>query len=505
MLWFHYKLNKNELRVTMNLIGRDKEIKLLTQLYKSTSPEFLALYGRRRVGKTFLIRECFNKRGDGIFFNVTGAKNAPMKEQIKHFTSQLSDAFYSGIELKERKNWDETFDQLTKTIKKQVPKNKKVVLFFDELPWMATPRSRLLEMLDYYWNQHWSQDKRIKLIICGSSASWIINKVIHNRGGLHNRVTREIHLEPFNLSQTKQFLQARKIKLNDRQILQLYMVTGGVPFYLTKIDKGLSATQIIESLAFSKTGFFLEEFDKLFSSLFDHSDDYITLVKLLAENRYGIGQRSLLKKFGKKAMGYKGQKMLNDLEQAGFIMSFKPLYNIKKGIYYRLTDEYTLFYLKWIEPMKTGLAKKALEPNYWQDIKTTPEWYNWQGYAFESVCYKHLINIRRALKLNPRAVPSTWRFVPKRGSKNRGAQIDLLFDRTDDAITVCEIKHTDQPFALTKDYVDTILQKVAVFKNRTHTQKQIFIAFISANGVKNNYYVEEIINDIVTLTDLFNE
>lgn len=487
----------------MSLMGRDEECRVLNQLYESKSPEFLALYGRRRVGKTFLVREIFKSKEGGIFFNVTGAKNAPMKEQIKHFTSQLSSAFYSGIELKEGKNWDEAFNQLTKTIKEQTPKDKKIVLFFDELPWMSTRRSRVLEMLDYYWNQHWSQDGRIKLIICGSSASWIINKVIRDRGGLHNRVTKEIHLEPFNLSQMKQFLHARKIKLNDRQILQLYMVTGGVPFYLTKIEPGLSASQIIESLAFSKTGFFLEEFDKLFSSLFDNSDEYITLVKLLAENRYGIGQRKLLEKLGKQAVGAKGTKMLNDLEQTGFIMSFRPLYNVKRGTYYRLTDEYTLFYLKWIEPISKGFAKKSLEPNYWQDIQTTPEWYSWQGYAFESVCYKHLINIRRALALNPRALPSTWRFIPKPGSKSRGAQIDLLFDRTDDAITLCEIKYTDEPFTLTKDYVDNIIQKISVFKERTHTAKQIFIAFISANGVKNNYYADELINNTVTLSDLF--
>ncbi|MBP9727446.1 MAG: AAA family ATPase, partial [Gammaproteobacteria bacterium] len=265
----------------------DEEIKILEQVYQSKSPEFLALYGRRRIGKTFLIREFFSKKKNGIFFNITGAKNSPMKEQIQHFTAQLSKAFYSGIKLQAGKNWDEAFSQLTKTIKEQVVKNKKIILFFDELPWMATPRSRVLEMLDYYWNQHWSQDKRIKLIICGSSAAWIINKVINNPGGLHNRVTREIRLEPYNLLQTKQFLHAHNIKLNDRQILQIYMVTGGIPFYLSKIEKGLSASQIIESLSFSKTGFLLDEFDKLFSSFFDNSEDYITLVKLLAHNRYG--------------------------------------------------------------------------------------------------------------------------------------------------------------------------------------------------------------------------
>ena len=426
-----------------------------------------------------------------------------MLEQIKHFSIQLSQTFYGGIDLQAGKNWDEAFSLLSKAIKDQVPKDKKVILFFDELPWMATHRSRLVEMLDYYWNQHWSQDKRVKLIICGSSATWIINKIIHDRGGLHNRVTQEIHLQPFNLSQTKQFLHGRKIKLNDQQILQLYMITGGVPFYLTKVEKGLSASQIISSLVFSKTGFFLEEFDKLFSSLFDSSDDYIALVHLLAEYRYGIGERQLLEKLGKHLIGAKGKKILNDLEQTGFIMSFKPLYNKRNGIYYRLTDEYILFYLQWIEPIKTSLSKQTLEPNYWESIQLTPEWYSWQGYAFESVCYKHVLNIKRALQLSPNALPSTWRYVPRKKSNNRGAQIDLLFDRKDNAVTICEIKYTQEPFALTKDYVNKLLQKVAVFKERTRTQKQIFIAFVSVNGLTNNYYAEELITNIVTLNDLF--
>ena len=489
----------------MNLVGREEETQQLEQFYQSELPEFLALYGRRRVGKTFLVREFCNTKKDALFLNVTGAKNAPMKNQLKHFTSQLSEVFYSGIQLQQGKNWDEAFAQLTKTIREQTPKNKKIILFFDELPWMATPRSKLLEMLDYYWNQHWSQDKRIKLIICGSSASWIINKIINDRGGLHNRVTREIRLEPFDLPQMKQFLHAKKIKLNNRQILQLYMVTGGVPFYLTKIEKGLSAAQIIETLSFSKTGFLLEEFDKLFSSLFDNGDDYVALVKLLAGNRYGIGERKLLEEIGKRAVGAKGKKMLNDLEQTGFIMSFKPLYNVKRGTYYRLTDEYTLFYLKWIEPVKTALTKKTLEAHYWQEIQTTPEWYSWQGYAFESVCYKHLISIRKALKLSPRSLPSTWRYVPNQGSNGRGAQIDLLFDRADDAITLCEIKYTEEPFILTKDYVKNLLQKKTVFVERTQTKKQIFISFISANGLKNNYYADDLVTQVVTLDDLFNK
>lgn len=486
----------------MSIIGRDAEIRILENIYNSNKPEFLAIYGRRRVGKTYLIRHFFSAK-DVLFFNVTGSKNGPMLEQINHFTGQISDVFYRGISIQPAKNWDETFKLLTRVLKEQVTENKKVILFFDELPWMATKNSRLLQALDYYWNQHWSNDKRVKLIICGSSASWIINKIINNKGGLHNRITKLIHLEPFDLAQTKQFLNAQGIDLNNRQISQLFMVMGGIPYYLSQIESGLSAAQIIEQLAFSKNAFLVNEFDNLFASLFDDAEGYIKIIKIIAENRYGIGERVLLEKIGKHAVGSSGKKKLEELEQNGFIMSFRPLFHIKKGIYYRLTDEYSLFYLKWIEPMRDSLQKAALDQGNWQAVQTTPEWYSWLGYAFESICYKHLSKIRSALKLSPAAIASTWRYVPIFGSKHRGAQIDLLFDRQDDTITICEIKYTNEPFILTKEYIDTLNRKVAVFKERTRTKKQVFIAMVSASGLQNNYYAESLHCGVAELDDLF--
>lgn len=360
-------------------------------------PEFLALYGRRRVGKTYLVREFFKDK-DVIFFSVTGAKKGTLAEQIAHFSQRISQVFLSGLELKPAGGWDETFEKLTKAFE-QEPKDKKIVLFIDELPWMATRKSRLLQTLDYYWNQFWSDNPRVKLIICGSAASWIIHKIIKNKGGLHNRITEKIYLEPFNLSDTKQFLHDMGVKLNNQKILLLYMITGGVPYYLSKIEKGKSAIQIIETLAFSKKGFLLEEFDDLFSSLFDDGDVHAEIVKAIAKTPSGIGKRKLLETIGKFAVGSGGVKKLRELEETGFIMSFKPLYHKKKGVYYRIMDEYTLFYLKWIAPIRENLQKRSLETGNWQEMQNTPEWYSWLGYAFESVCYKHISAIRKVLSI----------------------------------------------------------------------------------------------------------
>ncbi len=483
------------------IVGRDEEISTLKRLLESKNSEFLALYGRRRIGKTYLIRQFF--RGTGaVFFNVTGSKEGALKEQLTHFVQKIGEVFYDGAVLTTPKNWSEAFKVLTKAVDIQ-PKKKKIVLFFDEIPWMATPKSRLLQSLDYYWNQYWSNDSRIKLIICGSSASWIIHKVINNRGGLHNRITRRMHLEPFTLLETKLFLQSVGVKLDHQQILMLYMVTGGIPHYLADLEAGLSAAQLVEKLAFTKNGILLDEFKNLFASLFHHAEDYIQIIRAIASRRYGIGKNELLSMLGSSAMGGGGAKRLEELEETGFIMGFMPYQHKRRGICYRVVDEYTLFYLKWIEPIQNALQKKSLEEGYWLSLQSAPEWHNWLGYAFEAVCYKHIACIRKALAISPGAIADSWRYVPRKDSEERGAQVDLLFDRRDDAITLCEIKYTDKPFVLSKGDAEVLQRKLEVFKERTGTRKQLFLALISANGLKKNFYTEELIQGLVTLDDFF--
>ena len=487
--------------VKTDLIARKSEQEILKDFLNSKAAEFLAIYGRRRIGKTFLIREFFKKKSV-VFFNTTGSKNAPLAEQIKHFTKIIGDVFYNGASLEVGKNWDDTFETLTKAIN-STAKNKKIVLFFDEFPWMATPKSRVLENLDYYWNQHWSRDNRLKLIICGSSASWIINKIVNNKGGLHNRITKQILLKPFNLSETRDFLYSRNVKLNNNQILQIYMLTGGVPYYLTYVKKGFSATQNIESLAFTNESILTKEFDNLFSSLFDNYELNIKIITAIAEHRYGIGQEELFKKISQNIKGKVGLNKLRELEDAGFIVNFKPYKHKQKGIYYKVIDEYTLFYLKWLEPIKNTLLRSEIPQGYWKKQQNTSSWYSWAGLAFESICYKHFQQISRTLSLDGTAIPYTWRYVTAKGSNEIGAQIDLLFDRGDDAITLCEIKYTNKPFIIDKEYAQILKRKKEAFLKRTKTNKHIFYVMISANGIKHNVYSKNFIDSVVTLDSLF--
>jgi len=485
------------------IIGRRSELQELEDAFSTKKAEMIVLYGRRRIGKTFLINEFFSKK-TGIYFHVTGVQDGLLNEQLEEFTIAIGKVFYKGATIAKPNSWMKALGELNKAIE-NAPKTKKIILFFDELPWMVTAKSRLLQALDYHWNHYWSKNPSVKLIICGSSASWIIKNIINNKAGLHNRYTRSLLIKPFSLQETRLYLHSKNIKLNNWQILQLYMVMGGIPHYLDKIKKGISATQIIDYLCFNENGILFSEFDKLFKSLFDDAKTYIELIRLIAKTREGVSRRYLEEKSQLSTKGGMLSERLNNLELAGFIKSFLPLHHQRQGLYYRVIDEYSYFYLKWIEPEKQTLIKYDIHNNYWMNKATMATFQTWMGYAFESVCYKHISQIRKALNIPTGAKVGAWRYAPKRGAPENGAQIDLLFERDDGTITLCEIKCTEMPFAIDKKYYQSLLNKMAVYQKVTRSIKQLFVAFISANGLKKTIYSEEIEPNLVVLEDLFKE
>src|SRR3990167_6826203 len=308
------KKNSKPKDSTEKIIGRVREQKLLKDLIGSKKSEFIAVYGRRRVGKTYLVKNLVDSL-PCIFFHVTGVQKGTLKSQLKEFAKQVGKTFYESPSLVPQKSWEDAFEELTETIN-QLPKEKTVVLFFDEFPWMATPRSKILTAFELYWNRYWVFDKRIKLIICGSATSWIINNIINNKGGLHNRVTRTMQLEPFSLHETESFLKEYKIQLNRKQILDLYTVLGWVPLYWTFIQKGYSAHQSIDELCFRRNGPLVNEFERLFESLFEDPKPYKELIRFIAKHRYGIGQAELIA-LSKLPNGGTTIDRLHELEEAG--------------------------------------------------------------------------------------------------------------------------------------------------------------------------------------------
>lgn len=482
------------------IIGRVKEQQFFDQFWHSKKPEFMALYGRRRIGKTFLVREYFAKKDDCCYFEASGIKDESTKKQLEIFAQRLAAVFYHNAPIKTSKNWHEALGFLTTEIQKIT--SKKIVVFLDELPWLATRRSGLIQALDYYWNNHWYKITNLKVIVCGSAASWILNNLINAKGGLHNRLTKTLLLKPFNLNTTKTFLQAKGCKLTHKQILDLYLVTGGVPFYLEQVQPAFSIAQNIQQLCFAENGILLQEFPRLFKSLFDNAEISRKLIVLIAVKRYGIARDELLRQLKVTSGGWINDKIA-ELEAAGFIISFLP-YGKKKDVHYRIIDEYSMFYLRWIEPeMHTGYK---FSNNHWLNTMKSPAYLSWTGYSFETVCFKHFEQIQRTLGLEKIACKTAnWSFKTNTDDKT-GAQIDLLFDRADDAITICEIKYVDQKqFKIDKDYAKNLTNKIDVFKAETQTKKQVFLALITTFGLTANLYSEDLIQQTVTLDDLFVE
>lgn len=485
--------------MSKQILSRDREIKILHGIYASKEAELVAIYGRRRVGKTHLVRGCFSNKD--FYCEIVGLKDGTMEEQLENFIEAFSKTFYEGVPLRKPRSWREAFGLLTKEVEK-IPRSKKIVIFFDELPWMSTPKSRLLQNLDHFWNAIWSRLPNLKVILCGSAASWILENLINAKGGLHNRLTKIILLEPLSLFESKNFLNNLGIKLNDKQILDIYMVMGGIPFYLKQIEKGKSAAQNINDILFHKDGALYNEFPRIFKSLFDSSETHTAIIKEIAKHRDGISRNVLLNKT-KLSSGGTFNKRIEELEAAGFIQSFIPYGKKIKDHYYRVIDEYSLFYLTWIESFSKQTLGRA-GGSSWPSKTKTGAWLNWAGYAFEQVCLKHIEQIRKALKLDKiPCVIGSWRYTPNKNDiSEQGVQIDLLLDRDDGIISICEIKFSDHEFVIEKNYRNNLINKITTFEKKTSTLKQAFLVIITTVGVKENSWYEDLVQNQVLLKDL---
>ncbi len=479
------------------IVGRQVEQKKLARMWESPDAEFLALYGRRRVGKTHLVRECFASKG--VFFEVVGQKDAPLRQQLKNFSNSVQETFSPALPLREPSSWREAFGMLTTLIQQNV-KREKILVFMDELPWLAGKRSGLIQALDYEWNKHWSRMPNVKLIVCGSAASWMLSKLVHARGGLYNRLTNRIHLHPFSLRETDAFLRSRGVRLKPEQVLELYMVLGGIPFYLRYAEKGRSVSQIVDDLCFRADAPLRDEFDRLFASLFEHAGVHETLIREIARKREGVTRQELVARAG-MSPGGSLKRRLDELQASSFIERYVPYGKMKKDYYIKVVDEYSLFYLHWIEPMRSTRSSGGRR-NYWSSCARSSSYQAWRGYAFEAVCAKHVDAIIRALGLETVAsTVSGWRVAGK--GRKRGAQIDLLIDRTDNATTLCEIKFSSAPFRMDRAAARELAERMEVFEHATGTRKQLFWTLVTPHGLRPGLWAEDSIAQTVTLKDLF--
>lgn len=468
------------------LIGRLREKKILEEALKTNKAELIAIYGRRRVGKTYLVRESYKTN---IRFELTGLHNGSLKDQLENFHYSLS---AKGMNVTQPSSWLEAYHQLQQYID-QLNSKKKKVIFIDEFPWLATRRSKFLMAFENFWNSYASKRRDLVVVICGSAASYMVKKIIRNKGGLHNRITEKIRLLPFNLYETSLFLKNKNIQYSPYDILQLYMAIGGVPHYLENLQKGESVAQVLDRLCFMKDAPLRTEFKDIFASLFDDSERHSAIILSLATSRKGLTRKEISENSGVPTGG-RMTITLEELEESGFIEKYLAFKNRKKDALYRLNDEYSMFYLKFIDK-KTSFGKGVWLSNF-----NSQSYKSWSGFGFETVCLKHIEQIKSALGI-PAVKSDNYSWTEKNVTK--GAQIDLLIDRADNVINLCEMKFYNAEFSITKSYANEIRNKINLFRTNTGTTKNVFLTMITTFGVKQNQYSLELVQNELTTECLF--
>jgi uncharacterized protein len=470
----------------MKILGRRYEQDLFNKLFNKSNAEFVVVYGRRRVGKTYLIRNAFESK---LTFQLTGIANANMQQQLANFhVSMLKQG--AGL-LQPAVDWFAAFQQLGSFIEQRAEEKK--VIFLDELPWLDTATSGFIPALEHFWNSWASNRTDVLLIVCGSAASWMINKLINAKGGLHNRVTARIKLEPFTLAECEDFFKNKQGVCDRYQLVQLYMAMGGIPFYLNQVDVSLSAAQNINRLCFSPTGLLQNEFKNLYASLFKKADKYIAIIEALAGKLKGITRDELLAA-AKLTNGGSTTRMLKELEESSFIRSYKPFEKKERHTLYQLSDFYSLFYIRFIK------NHNVQDEDFWLNSIDSPQQRVWSGYAFEQVCLSHLPAIKKGLGISGVLTKSaSW---IGGGTKAR-AQIDLLIDRRDQVINLCEMKFSINKFEITKRYADEIKNKITAFKEATGTRKAIYFTMITSFGLQKNNYSALLVQNELTMDALF--
>lgn len=479
------------MKPAIKLIGREPEIEKIDRIMQSGQAEFLAIYGRRRVGKTFLIRQYLK---DSLVFDFTGTKDGIKEQQLLNFFAEYTKRAGSKTQKQPPLSWQDAFSFLATYLRTLSKLKRKQVVFIDEMPWLDTPKSGFISALEFFWNQHASAMNNVLLIACGSASSWIKKKLINARGGLYNRVTQRINLLPFNLYETELFLNELGVKLPRQQIVELYMAMGGIPFYLKEIVKGKSATQHIDATCFSPQGLLYAEYTQLYHSLFKNADQHINIIEALASKPQGMTRLAIALKTQLSEGSL--SRTLEELSECDFISLYQPFINKKKTSIYKLTDLYSLFYLKFIKPNKKN------GKNTWEQLSTKSGFAAWSGYAFENICMMHVGQIKKALGISGvYTTTSSWMF--KGNDALPGAQIDMIIDRADQTINLCEAKFTKENFAITKKYAAELRMKKSVFKQATQTKKLIFTTLLTTfPALKNQYYIGEIDNEI-TMDKLF--
>lgn len=470
------------------IIGRKKEIELLNHIYNDNTSHFVSIYGRRRIGKTFLVNEVYK---DVLLFHHSGVANGCLKEQLFAFSSSLKNSSYSPKE--KIMNWFTAFEELKDLIRASSLKRK--VIFIDELSWMDTPKSDFMKALESFWNGWASFRDDVILIVCASATSWMLKKIIHNKGGLYNRLTEQIHLNPFTLKECEEYFTAKGFVANRLQILEYYMILGGVPYYYNFIRKGLSVSQNIDEMFLKTDAPLREEFKYLFSSIFKSPDAYQKIIRTLAKKKIGMTREEIIED-GKLHNSGDLSTKLEELESCGFIRKYNCFGMKSKSALYQIVDSFILFYYSFLE-------KEPNDENFFQNLYNTPSMNTYFGIAFERVCLLYINQIKNKLGISGVSTECNSWYCKKDDEMGvNGSQIDLLIVRKDQIINLCEMKFSTVLFSVTDKLISSINNEINDLRIVTKTKYAIHPILITTLGLKENANAYSM-QAVITLDDLF--
>ena len=476
------------------MIGRKKEVEELNRLYNSNKAELVAIYGRRRIGKTYLVDETFKGR---ITFRHAGLspvdenKKGMLKAQLEHFYYSL---MLQGMKKSKKPgSWLEAFYMLEKYLE-EIDDGSRQVIFLDELPWLDTPRSGFMTAFEGFWNSWGCHRDNLLVIVCGSANSWILDKLINNHGGLYNRVTYEIKLAPFTLRECELFYESKNVKLSRYDIVQSYMILGGVPYYLNYFQSGESLAQNIDRILFSRQGKLRDEYHRLFASVFTNPELMKKIVSQLYLRNAGYTRSEIAEQIGMQDGGTLSQS-LNALIASDFVVKYVPFGKGKKE-HYKLVDPFCMFYLHFID------NRKQVDENFWQQNVSSQQVVSWRGYSYENVCFNHIPQIKKALGIS--GVITTHSAWSKRSDDAEGAQIDLLITRNDNVINMCEMKYYSDNFSVGKDYYRMLLHRQEILAKEISPKFSIHNTLITTFGLAYNEY-SGIFSNVITMDDLFRD
>lgn len=471
------------------LIGRNRECSELERCLNSDRSELVIVYGRRRIGKTFLIEEYFHQQFD---FKYVGAHGMNTRRQLNNSRNVLSD--YSQVKYPQFKTWDEAFDALKKYLS-SLPSDRKKVVFIDEMPWMDARRSIFVSALENFWNGWAMSQRNIMLIATGSATSWMKDKIVGNKGGLHARITCNLHLAPFSLNETEKYLAERGIEWDRYQITQSYMVLGGIPFYYSLLDQELSFAQNMDRFFFNEGALLSQEFDELYNALFEKAELYTSIVRLLSEHESGLTYKDIFTLLSSKSSNI--PKALKNLESSDMIEKWGQYGNKRREAIYKLTDFFSLFYFKFLA------NNLSHDDEWWSNHMNTGTSYDWMGNCFELICMRHHKQIKSSLGIGGIATSlSTWQIRADKKKKKTGAQIDLIIERADRIIHLCEMKFSGDTFRIRPEYERHLRERSGLFKELTKTNKTVVNTFVTTYGVANAKN-RSIVHSEVTMDDLY--